>query len=340
VKSSILRGATRPFKALLATRFLGRPFILSHLITRRCNADCPFCLWKGDGEELNTQQVIDLYIQAGGAGFLSVVVWGGEPLLREDLAEVLCSAREAGLKPTVITNGYDLPERAGEIGPYLDTLFVSLDAPGEFHDSLRRLPGCFRRAIEGINSIRARFASVRPIIISVITRQNLQEIGGLLEFSRREGLPIVFQAINTRDYAVSPRPIDLNVVPSPEGQSNAFKLIRHAKARGYPVINSYEYLNTFISPRQTNNYRCHYKKLVFRVDTNGDVIDCTRPGYVLANVRQRPLKDIIDSFEYRDFTKRAESCTLCSDAGTLEASYLWELHLRPLSEALRFLIRG
>lgn len=328
----------RPFKALLAARFLGRPFILSHLVTRRCNADCPFCLWKGEGGELDSGQVRDLYNQAGRSGFLSVVIWGGEPLLREDLGEVLSSAREAGLKTTVITNGYNLTERAVEIGPYLDTLLVSLDAPNEFHDTLRRLPGCFGRAVDGIRSIRADFAGVRPIIISVITRENLQEVEGLLGFSRKEGLPIIFQAINTLDYAVSPRPIDPGAVPSQEGQSSAFKLIRHAKNRGFPVVNSYEYLNAFINTN--GHYRCHYKKLVFRVDTNGDVIDCTRPGRVMANVRERSLREIIGGAGYKDFIRRAESCALCADAGTRESSFLWELHPRPLFDALRFLARG
>ncbi|MBI5125898.1 MAG: radical SAM protein [Planctomycetes bacterium] len=343
----------------MTARFLGRPFILSHLITRRCNADCPFCLWKGEGVELDSGRVRDLYDQAGRSGFLSVVIWGGEPLLREDLGEVLSSAREAGLKTTVITNGYNLPERAVEIGPYLDTLLVSLDAPNESHDTLRRLPGCFRRAVDGIRSIRADFAGVRPIIISVITRENLQEVEGLLGFSRKEGIPIIFQAINTRDYAVSPRPIDPGAVPSQEGQSSAFKLIRHAKNRGFPVLNSYEYLNTFIKTCETSpprriclwhdshatfnangRYRCHYKKLVFRVDTNGDVIDCTRPGRVMANIRERSLREIIGGAGYKDFIRRAESCALCADAGTLESSYLWELHPRPLFDAMRFLARG
>ena len=298
---------------------------------------------------MDSGQVRDLYGQAGRSGFLSVVIWGGEPLLREDLGEVLSSAREAGLKTTVITNGYNLPERAVEIGPYLDTLLVSLDAPNESHDTLRRLPGCFRRAVDGMRSIRADFAGVRPIIISVITRENLQEVEGLLGFSSKEGIPIIFQAINTRDYAVSPRPIDPCAVPSQEGQSSVFKLIRHAKNRGFPVVNSYEYLNAFIKPCETSShatsntngrYRCHYKKLVFRVDTNGDVIDCTRPGRVMANVRERSLREITGGAGYKDFIRRAESCALCADAGTLESSYLWELHPRPLFDALRFLARG
>ncbi len=335
IKGNILRDLPRLFKALLAVRFLYRPFILSHIITRRCNADCPFCLWKGEGEELDTTQVEDLYAQAGEAGFLSVVIWGGEPLLREDLAEVLRSARQSGLKTTIITNGYYLPEKAEEIGPYLDTLLVSLDAPNEYHDTLRRLPGCFQRATEGVRLIRRKFMGVRPLIISVITRQNLQEVEGLLGFSRKEGLPIVFQAINTRDYAVSPRPIELQVVPSPEGRSGVFKLIRQAKVRGYPVINSYEYLNAFING--DCHYRCHYKKLVFRVDANGDVLDCTHPGRVIASVRQKTLRDIMEGPEYKGFIRRAESCDICADAGTLESSYLWELHPRPLFETLRFL---
>lgn len=331
---SVLKNYVRPMKAILGKRQAWRPLILSHLITSRCNAACPFCLWKGESPELSTEEVKRLYSQAGELGLLSVVIWGGEPLLRNDLPEVLEAAHSSGLRTTVITNGYFLPERVDEIGPHLSSLLVSIDAPSVYHDQLRRLEGTFHRAREGVGLMRTRYKKVKVVIISCITRQNLGHVGPLLEFSHKERLPIVFQAINTRDYGLNPRPIDaVGVCPTREENQRAFRLIKEGKIRGLPVVNSYDYLNAFISGEVS--YRCHYKRLVLRVDTNGDVLDCTR-GEVIANVRQSSLAETIKSPLYQGFLKESEGCSVCMDAGTLEASFLWELRPHCLLNAVRY----
>ncbi len=341
-----LKDITRTPRAVLGARLGGeraRPFILSHLITSRCNADCPMCLWKAGSEgdeddargEMSLPEVEELYSQAGTLGFLDIVVWGGEPLLRDDLGFLLQVARDSGLKTTVITNGYLLPDMVDEIGPFLNTLIVSLDAASDYHDTLRRLPGAFRRAMDGIALMRSRFKGVNTIIISVITKDNIGHIQALLKFSRRKNLPIMFQSINTTDYGVRARLIDTKQVKLPRGdEARTFRLIRDCKNRGYPVLNSSDYLDTFI--RGDTAYRCHYKRMVIRVDVNGDVIDCTAPGNVIANVRQRPLEGILGAPEYRRFVDRTTDCCVCMDAGTIEASYLWELRPGAVFNALRF----
>ncbi|MFQ5956711.1 MAG: radical SAM protein [Candidatus Brocadiales bacterium] len=343
---NLFKDITRTSGAVLGARFRNgraRPFILSHLITNRCNADCPMCLWRVSGEngnapeELSTWEVENLYNQAGRLGFLDLVVWGGEPLMRDDLGYLLQVAQNSGLKTTVITNGYLLPDVADEIGPFLNTMIVSLDAASDYHDTLRRLPGTFRRATDGISIIRSKYKGVKIIIISVITRENVGHIRGLLEFSKRKGLPIIFQSINIMDYGVHARPVDAKeVMPCREDEVRVFKLIRDYKHRGYPVLNSPDYLNAFI--RGDRAYRCYYKRLVMRVDANGDVVDCTVPvsGSVIANVRRRPLEGILAAPEYRRFVSSTTDCHVCMDAGTIEASYLWEFRPRAVFNALRF----
>lgn len=342
---NLFKDITRTSRAVLGARLKNRPFILSHLITSLCNADCPMCLWKGEGEGLTTGEIRDLYAQAGRLGFLSVVVWGGEPLLRQDIGEVLECARHSGLRTTVITNGYLLPEKAEEIGRHLHTLLVSIDAPSGYHDTLRRLPGTFHRAMEGIKLLRSLQKDLKVVVISVITRQNLEYVGPLLEFSKKNSLPIIFQAINIRDYGLRPRNIDTqDVCPSQKENLRVFGLIADCKRRGFPVVNSYEYLNALA--KGETSYKCHYKKLTLRVETNGDVLDCTEgpalPSKVeaggegiIGNVKEKCLEDIIASPQYERFLNNTGYCSVCMDAGTLESSYLWELRPPSLLNGLR-----
>ena len=107
------------------------------------------------GDRLDTATVRWLYSEAGRAGMAQLVVWGGEPLLRQDLPELLLAARRAGLLITLITNGWSLGDRWGELRGLVDALILSLDDVGPAHDALRGLPGLFAR-LEGFVDRRWR----------------------------------------------------------------------------------------------------------------------------------------------------------------------------------------
>ena len=123
---------------LARARARGRAHTLSHLVTARCNGRCPICLWRDPGlTELDTETVKWLYDEAGRAGLAQLVVWGGEPLLRQDLPELLLAARRAGLLTTLITNGWLLSERWRELRGRVDVLILSLDDVGPAHGGSR-----------------------------------------------------------------------------------------------------------------------------------------------------------------------------------------------------------
>ena len=142
------RARARLTTRMAVSRARGRPHTLSHLVTTRCNGGCATCLWSaragGDHEartELDTATVGWLYREAGRAGMAQVVVWGGEPLLRQDLPELLLAARRAGLFITLITNGWFVREAWPRLRGLVDALILSLDDAGAAHDRMRCLPG-------------------------------------------------------------------------------------------------------------------------------------------------------------------------------------------------------
>src|SRR5512135_385550 len=111
----------RLLRALLDTRLRGRPLLLSHLVTCRCPCRCETCLWRNlVAEEMTAAEIDRLYRDARTAGVLFNSIWGGEPLIRGDLAEILRSSREAGLFTILITSGFRFLERFDELVPWLD----------------------------------------------------------------------------------------------------------------------------------------------------------------------------------------------------------------------------
>jgi MoaA/NifB/PqqE/SkfB family radical SAM enzyme len=312
----------------LRTRFIDqRPFILSHLITSRCNADCMTCLWKAPPDaavdELSVDQVTTLYEDAGKAGFMALVLWGGEPLLRPDVGELLGVAQSAGMRTTVITNGWHLENQAAKIGPHTDRLMVSVDTIGETHDRSRGLPGLFERLDSGIKRIHTDHPDVFVILNVVLSRLNVGQLEQIAEYGKEHADLLSFQAMNEIEYGHVKRTIDGDSLRlTREEEQESAEILVDLRGRGYPLGISAAYLALLRSGNWS--YNCHFKKVCLRVESNGDVLDCTARARALANVRELPLGEISGGELYNEFTRRAEACSICRDFGTVELSHLWE----------------
>jgi len=150
VSLSYLRSLLRP----------GAPGYLIFFLTHRCNAHCVHCFDTpqretiGRDRELDIGQIRDVASRLGPVGHLSLT--GGEPLLRDDLAEIVATLyRDGGVRSFSLSTNGSLPERtertvaamlrAAPAARLIVTL--SFDGLGAEHDRLRGVPGLYRRAV-------------------------------------------------------------------------------------------------------------------------------------------------------------------------------------------------
>ncbi|MCX6649440.1 MAG: radical SAM protein [Candidatus Bathyarchaeota archaeon] len=98
------------------SRFVtGRPIILTHALTHRCNSRCKICdIWRSppNGDEMTTGEVEWMLDEAWAQNFVAYVALGGEPMLRDDTPEILAYAKGRGFYTSLITNGTRLAEEA------------------------------------------------------------------------------------------------------------------------------------------------------------------------------------------------------------------------------------
>lgn len=89
-----------------------RPLELHIAVTSRCYAPCDGCYMDAhpEGEEPPLDVILARLTAARAAGVSTVAFGGGEPLLREDLAEIAAAARSLGLVPVMTTSGFGLTE--------------------------------------------------------------------------------------------------------------------------------------------------------------------------------------------------------------------------------------
>jgi len=327
-------------KSVLNSRLkAGKPFFVSHLITTRCFAKCPTCIWRGNTpEEWNTDRIIRFYKQARQEGFVSTTFWGGEPLLREDVFDICRCCRKFGLVCGLITNGYLLPQYASQVAHNLDFLIVSVDFPSKEHDRYRGVDGIFQNAMDGILRVRKENPRLKIFLNSVVSAFNYDQVDGLVALAEKMGTTITFESVNTEEsLAIG------------EGKERAhfgrldlcreqavFAKIRALKSKHACINNSMAYLNLFANGAV--KYRCHAREISIRVEPDGCVTNCLDRAHPLGNVYEDDLHTILKSPRMRGLQKRAENCCSCVDSGVIESSLSWEFNSHAIRGVLRMFL--
>lgn len=130
------------------------PLFVGFSLTNKCNLSCKYCktsLLKTT--ELDTNHIIKIINQLGKLGCQKIWLTGGEPLLRNDLSDILKTCRKNKIYSIIATNGWLIKEQIETI-KYADEIVISLDGPKKIHDYLRG-PGSFDRIQTSLNILKS-----------------------------------------------------------------------------------------------------------------------------------------------------------------------------------------
>jgi MoaA/NifB/PqqE/SkfB family radical SAM enzyme len=246
-----------------------RPFLLYFTPTARCDLRCAICNRWGMGdksEELSLQAIRELLAKFRRAGCVVLTLWGGEPMLRPDLGEILAAARAVGMKTSICTNANQLARQAERVLPHLDVLLCSLDGHGEVHDEMRGAKGLFERAVRGLE-LAARHPGCEVKIWASVHRRNLHQIAALAALARDLGIGIEF-------FPISPTGRDDSLLARPEELAEAFAEAQRLKHQGFPVRNPDRVLRIM---QRSAPFRCNFGRIAIHVDQRGEVRSCEGP---------------------------------------------------------------
>ncbi|MFB6172537.1 MAG: GTP 3',8-cyclase MoaA [Haloarculaceae archaeon] len=145
-------------------------------LTDRCNFDCVYCHNEGLGdtrgpmapqdEEMTADDVVRFLEVAAEFDVQKVKFTGGEPMLREDLAEIIARTPDS-MEISLTTNGTFLPGRAEELYEAgLDRVNVSQDAldPEAFREVTKA--GAYDDVVEGV--LAAVDAGLDPVKLNMV----------------------------------------------------------------------------------------------------------------------------------------------------------------------------
>jgi radical SAM protein with 4Fe4S-binding SPASM domain len=159
-------------------------------VTRRCNLNCPHCYSDAQPREcpgqLTSGEARTVIEDLSRFGVPTVLLAGGEPLMRPDLLELIACACAQGIRTVLLTNGTLITaavaarlKRSG-----VDYVSISLEALHAVHDRLRGQQGAFEASLAGIRNCAQ--AGQRVGIRVTLRKLNQQDLDAILDLIERE----------------------------------------------------------------------------------------------------------------------------------------------------------
>ncbi len=190
-------------------RFLP-PILLHYYITERCNCRCSFCdIWKIPAQksaDARLNDVIRTVRQAKKLGVRFVDFTGGEPLLHDDLPDMLRHAKRIGLRTSITTNCLRYEKYAPQLVGLVDFLHFSLDGlSAEKHDAIRgrHAFSCVMHSLDV-----ARTLDETPDVLFTVNQKNIDHLEPMIAFAQRLGVILIvnpvfaFNTFESSDLAV------------------------------------------------------------------------------------------------------------------------------------------
>jgi AdoMet-dependent heme synthase len=274
------------------------PLIISWNVTRECNMKCSHCYISATDKklqnELSTKEAKKLIDQIAEVSHPLLVLSGGEPLLRDDIYELIRYGTSKGLKMGLGSNGSlidgEVADKLKEAG--VATVSISLDSNiAAQHDEFRGVAGSWKKAVDAITALRKR--GVLMQVNTTVTQQNYNQIDDIMTFVESLGVEnfhlffLVPTGRGTKMADISPEKYEemikvtfaktakhkLNVKPSCAPQ-----FMRIAKDMGLDM-------RQWIRGCIAGMYYC-------RIYPNGDITPCPYLPIKLGNIREKAFKEI------------------------------------------------
>ncbi|UJR84367.1 radical SAM protein [Sandaracinus amylolyticus] len=154
----------------------------------RCNQNCTYCNARrttDDPSFVRASAVVSRIDAAIATGAREVVLSGGEPTLRRDLASLITAARSAGAERVALETNATVIDAARAIElreAGLERVLVNLAGDGAWVDAITRDPGGFEATLRGIDALLA--AGVRVDVQAPVIRSTAARLPELPAFVR------------------------------------------------------------------------------------------------------------------------------------------------------------
>lgn len=308
-------------------------------VTNRCNLKCYYCYGeyanRKEWREFTTAELLTLVDELWRHGTRLLQLQGGEPLLRDDIEQLIDRVRARGMICDLITNGILVEQKFAAVKK-LDSICVSLDGREELNDR-NRGKGTFARTLKGIELCSG--AGVPTRINAVLTAQTepadlrflaetARRLKALLNFSLsfqyeplREGGPRHHLDVTDEQVRSFLRQIkDLQSERFPI----QFTTLAHDLALAWPFSYQKRMATSAELPPRRPFPKCYHADYIVFIDGDGSVYPCCNFwGKPRWNIREHGLTACLNNLS-------REGCEACYILSYLDRNLIFGLAPRTL----------
>ena len=274
------------------------PYFVDWAITSKCNLSCRHCRGMLTGE-ISTGRAKELITEIAELKSKWVIIEGGEPLLRDDLLELLSLMRQKQLEVHLITNGMLLNHELIATFKRLGIkVMISIDgATPKTYEEIRS-GASFEKVLRAARDCAEE--GLLEAINFTIMKRNYTEIPGILKLAAAIGVrQVTFIGLKScQDYHEE--------IPSPEEYAEAIKLACQAALdTGVEFFFDEPFFWAAVKewnlparlPAESTGIllpstaACIFGEYLF-IEPNGEVKPCSFAPMVLGNVREKSLVQI------------------------------------------------
>jgi len=309
-----------------------RPFFGMVEITARCNSRCAYCYcWKTphNAAEMSPDMCRVFFPHMVSLGVRKLILTGGEPLLRDDLEEIIQIAYTNRLHTSIVTNGLTLTNRRLSTLTEAGLLGITFSLDSLDPDSYQELRGVPFKRVQNALSILSRPAREGRLAVSincVLTSVNYRHVPQLVQYATEENIPVMIQPCNTDSRSEMAHLLpDTEQIPSVQTVIDA---LIDMKQKGAMLLNSASFLRNITQYWAGGSVPpasgCHYGYANITVKHNGDIVPCWRLPAV-GNLHSEFLIDIWHSERFAQWRQKMVGgrCPGCWLSCSFDWQTLW-----------------
>ncbi len=183
--SGFKKGASVATRALVS----GKPHHAQWMVTRRCNYQCRSCnVWKDkDERELTADEIKKGFDILKKLGIVELVISGGDPLLRDDIGEIIDYASKLFIT-TVYDNG-SIAAKKIDLLRKVDFVAISIDSLDQAkNDYIKAVPGALKVATQTVETLHKE--GIKVSVTPTISQKNIYEIVDITNYFTAKGIPV------------------------------------------------------------------------------------------------------------------------------------------------------
>jgi MoaA/NifB/PqqE/SkfB family radical SAM enzyme len=337
-----------PVKEHLAPNLHIRPLVAELFLTDNCNLRCVSCAcWRSTTRgELETGEWEDVLRQLSELRILKVNFTGGEPLIRKDAVHLMEYAYNLGIRRLHLnTNGIRLsvPTVNSIIAAGVRSFNVSVDGVGEDHDKIRGRAEAFDRTIANVRYLIAKRQQV-PLKIRLmftLMRDTVNSLPAVAQLAQELDVQLAINLASDTTFLFRHEDVaEQTQILRAQLSRSVQKLeeLARADSRCLPRYSDLRYAVGYFRDPNVRSLPCAESQLKLMIHSRGDIGGCWGHD-PSATVRQTPIRDVIESSEYRAEHARffRRDCVGCTSnysvnlrwrPGTYVQGLLWRIGRR------------